>query len=115
MDDDINEVIALGNIDSEDLKDVALAINRLSVATVSVHPYDYETNLKEISDNTMKKIVEENEDLKRQNILLEQKLNAAERHIKYLEKSLVVTEKQTFPRRNYKQVNTASQVHNLNA
>ena len=58
----------------------------------------------------MSTVVEENEDLKRQNILLKQKLNAAERQIKSLEKLLVGEEKQFSSARNGRTVNTATQV-----
>ena len=109
LDDDVGEEISVENIDSEDLKQVAVAINKLSGAT-TIQPYEYETNLEDISDHARSSVVEENEDLKRQIILLEQKLNAAERQIKSLEKLLVGDEKQISTARNAKHVNTATQV-----
>ena len=63
-----------------------------------------------MSEDVMGTVMEENEDLKQQNILLEQKLSAAERQIKSLEKLLVGEEKQISPARNGRTVNTATQV-----
>ena len=93
LDDDIGEEISIENIDSEDLKQVAVAINKLSGAT-TIQPYEYKSHLEAISDNDRSSLMEENEDLKRKIILLEQKLNASERQIKSLEKLLVEDERQ---------------------
>ena len=49
------------NIASDNLKDVAIAIHRLSDA--AVHNPNHKDTLKDISDTAVRKTVQENEDL----------------------------------------------------
>ena len=69
--------------------------------------------VKDITNKAIRQTVEENEDLKRQNILLEQQLEEKERRIKALERLLLTEEKSQFSLTNGRKsfsVNTATQV-----
>ena len=108
----MTEEILIENIASDNLKDVAIAINRLSDA--AVHNPNHKDTLKDISDTAVRKTVQENEDLKRKIVFLQQKMDVKERHIKVLEKLLLEDRKpiiHTSQQQNSNQiVNTASQV-----
>ena len=97
LEENIPDEISIGNIDSDDLKEAAVAINRLSVASVNntKQVYDEDT-LRDIADTAIRKTVEENEDLKRQIVLLQQKMDVKERHIQALENLLVNDRKPIF-------------------
>ena len=95
--ENISDEISIGNIDSDDLKEAAVAINRLSVASVNITKQVYgEDMLRDIADTAIRKTVEENEDLKRQIVLLQQKMDVKERHIQALENLLVNDRKPIF-------------------
>ena len=110
--EDMAEEMLIGNVASDDLKDVAIAINRLSDA--AVHIPNHKDTLKDISDTAVRKTVQENEDLKRQIVFLQQKMDVKERHIQALEKLLLEDRKpisHTSQQQNSKYiVNTTSQV-----
>ena len=78
------------SLQSEELLSVANVIDKLSVQAnnhlSSNEDDDREDNdcVKDITNNAIRKTLEENEDLKRQNILLEQQLGEKERRIKAL-------------------------------
>lgn len=70
-------------------------------------------SVRDITSQAIRQTIEENQDLKRQNILLEQKLEEKERKIKALERILVSEEKSyglTSNLRKTSYVNSASQV-----
>jgi len=93
VDNDINQNIFEenpDNIESEELIDVAAAIGRLSAAaSVCNNQENYSDSVKDITDTAMRKTVEENEDLKRKIVLLQQQLEEKERRTRVLEKLLV--------------------------
>ena len=70
--------------------------------------------MRDITSQAIRQTIEENQDLKRQNILLEQKLEEKERKIKALERILVSEEKSygltTSHLKKTSHVNSASQV-----
>ena len=84
--------------------------------TGSIWSEDEEENggsVRDITSKAIRQTIKENEDLKRQNILLEQKLEEKERKIKALERVLVTEEKSYGMLSNLKKtsyVNSASQV-----
>ena len=97
------------SIESEELSDVAAAINKLSASSnYDAHAY-YDDSSKE---NSIRKIVEENEDLKRQIIFLQQQVQEKEHRTRVLEKILMADTKMF---RNSvkcrKSVNSATQVY----
>ena len=104
------------SLESEELMSVASVIDKLSLsANNNVGDSDNDTdNVRDITDKAIRQTLEENEDLKRQNILLEQQLGEKERRIKALEKILLNDEKSFgFNKdRKFMVVNTASQVGN---
>ena len=70
-------------------------------------------SVRDITSQAIRQTIEENQDLKRQNILLEQKLEEKERKIKALERILVSEEKSyglTSHLKKTSYVNSASQV-----
>ena len=70
-------------------------------------------SVRDITSKAVRQTVEENEDLKRQNILLEQKLEEKERKIKALERILVTEDKSYSTiavNKKTSYVNSASQV-----
>ena len=70
-------------------------------------------SVRDITSQAIRQTIEENQDLKRQNILLEQKLEEKERKIKALERVLVSEEKSyglTSHLKKTSYVNSASQV-----
>ena len=105
------------SLQSEELLSVASVIDKLSVnaATDTVSEEEPCDNVRDITNQAIRQTVEENEDLKRQNILLEQQLEEKERRIKALEK-ILVTENRSYSLSNGNKsllVNSASQVgHN---
>ena len=107
------------SLQSEELLSVASVIDKLSVnaATDTVSEEEQCDNVRDITNQAIRQTVEENEDLKRQNILLEQQLEEKERRIKALEK-ILVTENRSCSLSNGNKsllVNSASQVgHNIN-
>ena len=114
------------SLESVELLSVATAIDRLSEAanrTVSDEDDaemislngDNNNDVRDITNKAVRQTIEENQDLKRQNILLEQQLDEKERRIKVLER-LLLSEGKSF--RNIldgerSSVNTASQVSYL--
>ena len=107
------------SLQSEELLSVASVIDKLSVnaATDTVSEEEPCDNVRDITNQAIRQTVEENEDLKRQNVLLEQQLEEKERRIKALEK-ILVTENRSCSLSNGNKsllVNSASQVgHNIN-
>ena len=102
------------SLQSEELLSVASVIDKLSVnaATDTVSEEEPCDNVRDITHQAIRQTVEENEDLKRQNILLEQQLEEKERRIKALEK-ILVTENRSCSLSNGNKsllVNSASQV-----
>jgi len=105
------------SLQSEELLSVANVIDKLSVQAnnhlSSNEDDDREDNdcVKDITNNAIRKTLEENEDLKRQNILLEQQLGEKERRIKALERLLLIDEKSfnITQRSGLNLVNTATQ------
>merc|ERR1719282_1724455 len=74
--------------------------------------------VKDITNKAIRQTVEENEDLKRQNILLEQQLEEKERRIKALERLLLTEEKSQFSWTNGRKsfsVNTATQTERMHS
>ena len=102
-------------MESEELISVACVIEKLS-ENVTNKSEDEEENggsVRDITSKAIRQTIKENEDLKRQNILLEQKLEEKERKIKALERVLVTEEKSYGMLSNLKKtsyVNSASQV-----
>ena len=111
------------SLESVELLSVATAIDRLSEAAnrtgsdeddaemISLNG-ENNNDVREITNKAVRQTIEENQDLKRQNILLEQQLDEKERRIKVLER-LLLSEGKSF--RNIldgerSSVNTASQV-----
>ena len=111
------------SLESLELLSVATVIDRLSLAAtrgaseeedtemVSLNG-DTNNDVRDITHKAVRQTIEENQDLKRQNILLEQQLDEKERRIKVLER-LLLSEGKSF--RNIldgerSSVNTASQV-----
>ena len=111
------------SLESVELLSVATAIDRLSEAAnrtasdeddaemISLNG-DNNNDVRDITNKAVRQTIEENQDLKRQNILLEQQLDEKERRIKVLER-LLLSEGKSF--RNIldgerSSVNTASQV-----
>ena len=108
-----------------ELLSVATAIDRLSEAAnrsasdeedgemASLNDCENNNDVRDITNKAVRQTIEENQDLKRQNILLEQQLDEKERRIKVLER-LLLSEGKSF--RNIldggerSSVNTASQV-----
>ena len=105
-------------MESEELISVACVIEKLS-ENVTNKSEDEEENggsVRDITSKAIRQTIKENEDLKRQNILLEQKLEEKERKIKALERVLVTEEKSYGMLSNLKKtsyVNSASQVGDL--
>ena len=76
--------------ESEELIDVAAAIGRLSAAAIECNNQEnYSDSVRDITDAAIRKTVEENEDLKRQIILLQQQLLEKDRRMKVLENLLL--------------------------
>lgn len=105
------------SLESEELMSVASVIDKLSLSAnnnAGDSDNDTDNNVRDITDKAIRQTLEENEDLKRQNILLEQQLGEKERRIKALEKILLTDEKSFgFNKdRKFMVVNTASQVVN---
>ena len=105
------------SLESEELMSVASVIDKLSLSAhnnAGDSDNDTDNNVRDITDKAIRQTLEENEDLKRQNILLEQQLGEKERWIKALEKILLTDEKCFgFNKdRKFMVVNTASQVVN---
>ena len=115
------------SLESVELLSVATAIDRLSEAAnrtgseeedaemISLNG-DNNNDVRDITNKAVRQTIEENQDLKRQNILLEQQLDEKERRIKVLER-LLLSEGKSF--RNILDgertpVNTATQVSSLN-
>jgi len=114
------------SLESVELLSVATAIDRLSEAAnrtasdeddaemISLNG-DNNNDVRDITNKAVRQTIEENQDLKRQNILLEQQLDEKERRIKVLER-LLLSEGKSF--RNIldgerSSVNTASQTDRL--
>ena len=100
------------DIESEELINVAAAIGRLSAAASDFN--DKENYCESVTDmDAIRKTVEENEDLKRQIILLQQQLEEKDRRTKVLE-NILVAEGKLFSSSadggKYDVVNTATQV-----
>ena len=90
-----DEIENMDSLESEELLSVACVIEKLS-ENVTNKSEDEEENggsVRDITSKAIRQTIEENEDLKRQNILLEQKLEEKERKIKALERILVTEEK----------------------
>ena len=107
----------MDSLESEELLSVACVIEKLS-ENVTNKSEDEEENggsVRDITSKAIRQTIEENEDLKRQNILLEQKLEEKERKIKALERILVTEEKSYGMLSNKKTsyINSASQVGDL--
>ena len=111
------------SLESVELLSVATAIDRLSEAAnrtgsdeddaemISLNG-ENNNDVREITNKAVRQTIEENQDLKRQNILLEQQLDEKERRIKVLER-LLLSEGKSFRNildRERSSVNTASQV-----
>ena len=105
------------SLESLELLSVATVIDKLSLAATKVGEEDEAemvslTGDNDVRDKAVRQTVEENEDLKRQNILLEQQLEEKERRIRVLERLLLsegksyrsISDGKTFS------VNTATQV-----
>ena len=93
----------------EELSDVAAAITRLSVFSKYNDQENYHDSSKE---NSIRKIVEENEELKRQLILLKQQIQEKEHQTRVLEKLLVADTKiSSRTQKDRKSVNSATQVY----
>ena len=115
-----DEIENIDSLESEELISVACVIEKLS-ENVTNKSEDEEENgssgsVRDITSKAIRQTIEENEDLKRQNILLEQKLEEKERKIKALERVLVTEEKSYGMLSNLKKtsyVNSASQVGDL--
>ena len=107
----------MDSLESEELLSVACVIEKLS-ENVTNKTEDEEENggsVRDITSKAIRQTIEENEDLKRQNILLEQKLEEKERKIKALERILVTEDKSYGMLSNKKTsyINSASQVGDL--
>ena len=104
------------SLESEELISVANVIDKLSLTTSNIvndTNDNTDESVKDITDKAIRQTLEENEDLKRQNILLEQQLEEKERRIKALERVLLTEEKSyNFGIKGRKSllINTASQV-----
>ena len=112
-----DEIENMDSLESEELLSVACVIEKLS-ENVTNKSEDEEENggsVRDITSKAIRQTIEENEDLKRQNILLEQKLEEKERKIKALERILVTEEKSYGMLSNKKTsyINSASQVGDL--
>jgi len=116
-----DEIENIDSLESEELISVACVIEKLS-ENVTNKSEDEEENgssgsVRDITSKAIRQTIEENEDLKRQNILLEQKLEEKERKIKALERVLVTEEKSYGMLSNLKKtsyVNSASQTDRAN-
>ena len=109
-----DEIEKIDSLESEELLSVACVIEKLSENFSNENKED-ETggSVSDITSQAIRQTIEENQDLKRQNILLEQKLEEKERKIKALERILVSEEKSyglTSNLRKTSYVNSASQV-----
>ena len=109
-----DEIEKIDSLESEELLSVACVIEKLS-ENFSNENKEEETggSVRDITSQAIRQTIEENQDLKRQNILLEQKLEEKERKIKALERILVSEEKSyglTSNLRKTSYVNSASQV-----
>ena len=104
------------SLESEELISVANVIDKLSLTTSNIvndTNDNTDESVKDITDKAIRQTLEENEDLKRQNILLEQQVEEKERRIKALERVLLTEEKSyNFGIKGRKSllINTASQV-----
>ena len=97
------------SIESEELSDVAAAINRLSASSNYNHQENYQVSYKESS---MRKIVEENEDLKQQIIFLQKQVQEKEHRTRVMEKLLVANTKMcSSTPKSRKSFNSATQVY----
>jgi len=114
-----DEIENIDSLESEELISVACVIEKLS-ENVTNKSEDEEENggsVRDITSKAIRQTIKENEDLKRQNILLEQKLEEKERKIKALERVLV-TEEKSYGMLSYLKktsyVNSASQTDRAN-
>ena len=102
------------NAESEELLDVAAAIGRLSAAASDCnYKENYCDSVTDMADTAIRKTIEENEDLKRQIIFLQQQLEEKDRRTKVLENILLAEGKIFSSSANVGKsdaVNTASQV-----
>ena len=110
-----DEIENLDSLESEELLSVACVIEKLSENFTNKSEEAEQDGgcVRDITSKAVRQTIEENEDLKRQNILLEQKLEEKERKIKALERILVSEEKSYGVTSNLKKtsyVNSASQV-----
>ena len=112
------------SLESVELVSVATAIDGLSEAAArsvseeedaemaSLTDCENNNDVRDITNKAVRQTIQENQDLKRQNILLEQQLDEKERRIKVLER-LLLSEGKSFRNildRERSSVNTASQV-----
>ena len=81
-----DEIEKIDSLESEELLSVACVIEKLS-ENFSNENKEEETggSVRDITSQAIRQTIEENQDLKRQNILLEQKLEEKERQIEELE------------------------------
>ena len=108
------------SIESEELLNVANVIDKLSVQATTVGHDKPDNNndsddecVRDITNNAIRKTIEENEDLKRQNILLNQQLEEKDRKIKALERLLLNEDNNNYKNSIHDRkslINTATQV-----